>query len=511
MWKPENITKNLRDICPLPDISWHFTQDFIRELLLWDGEVKRSLCWSGTNGADADYIQCLCALGGIKASHAIQRNKHKSLRKPLHRMTFVFKETMGLRNVKKTTVNHKGMVYCVTVPYGNIIIRQNNRVAVTGNCHNSISKTRKHILDAYKDKALILGLTATPCRSDGKGLDAVYDSIIPCSSISELTKMGHLVPIQYFGSNSLPDLQDIPMVAGDYNQKILGKRVDKQKLVGDILENWLRIAPDRPTIVFATNVKHSRNIQETFSRNGISCEHIDAHTPAEERAAIIKRSESGETQILTNVAVFDQGFDAPWISCVILAKPTKSLARYIQTAGRGSRPHPGKKDCIIIDHAGTVNRHGFLDQHIEWTLSGKEIAWKTKDIAKQEKPPLTCSECQAQFRGATCPKCGFKVKSYGKKIEAMEAELHRFKKGKSTKKATKVYSIDDKQKFFGQLVLERYVKDYKPNWVLINYKKKFNQWPKNMDNIGPVEPDKEFKNWLTYQRIKFAKSHGKKK
>ena len=102
--------------------------------------------------------------------------------------------------------------------------------------HASVAKTRKAILDLYKDDSVIVGLTATPCRADGRPLGAIYQDIITVSSIKELTDLGFLVPGIYYGGKKLPDLKNIPIVAGDYNKKILGERVDKPKLVGDILE-----------------------------------------------------------------------------------------------------------------------------------------------------------------------------------------------------------------------------------------------------------------------------------
>ena len=101
-------------------------------------------------------------------------------------------------------------------------------------CHASIAKTRKAILELYKENTVILGLTATPCRADGRGLGEVYEDIVECISIENLTKEGHLVPVIYYGCKELPDLDNIPIVAGDYNKKVLGERVDKPKLIGDI-------------------------------------------------------------------------------------------------------------------------------------------------------------------------------------------------------------------------------------------------------------------------------------
>lgn len=370
-------------------------------------------------------------------------------------------------------------------------------------CHASIARTRKAILELYKDSTVILGLTATPCRADGRGLGEVYEDIVECISIERLTTEGHLVPVIYYGCKEMPDLTNIPVVAGDYNKKILGERVDKPKLIGDIYDNWARIAHDRRTVIFATNVKHSKHIKDLFERRGVPTEHIDAHTPEEERQDVLTRFRNGDIQVVTNVGVFSEGADFPWADCVVLAKPSKSYARYMQMAGRGLRPFPGKDNCIVIDHAGLVHRHGFLDDPVEWKLDGKEIAWKKKVVRKKEKQILECDECRHQFTGHRCPQCGWNVPDYGKRIQTTEDELEEIGKGK------RKYTTEEKRIFYGMLEYTRRIRGYAPGWAAHKFKLKFGCWPNHYKDQGPIEPDQAFLNWETYQRIKWVK--GKKK
>ena len=374
--------------------------------------------------------------------------------------------------------------------------------------HSSVAKTRKAILDLYKDTSLTIGLTATPCRSDGRPLGSIYTDIVTCSSISQLTTEGHLVPVIYYGAKHLPDLKNIKIVAGDYNQKELGKRVIKPKLVGDILENWLRIASNRQTIIFATNVKHSKYIKELLKENGIAIAHVDAHTPANKRQDVLNRLKIGELQVVTNVGVYSEGADFPWVSCIILAKPTKSFARYMQMAGRGLRPWPDKKDCILIDHTGAVKEHGFLDEDMDWTLEGKEKAWKKpKPLKTKEKVTMTCDECRAIFTGNRCPRCGLKVKFYTKKVAVAEAKLEQLTRGKVKKaKVKKTYSFAEKRYFYGQLKQYRIDKDYQEGWIANMYRKKFGVWPVSqvVSGVGAILPDRAFKNYITYLNIKHS-------
>ena len=376
--------------------------------------------------------------------------------------------------------------------------------------HASIAKTRKAILDLYKDTAVIVGLTATPCRADGRPLGAIYQDIITVSSIQELTKMGFLVPAVYYGAKKLPDLKNIPIVAGDYNKRILGTRVDKPKLVGDILENWLRIGCERPTVVFASNVKHSLHIKELFTKWGIDCEHVDAHTPSLERQGVLSRFKGGKTQVVTNVGVYSEGADFPWASCIILAKPTFSFMRYWQMAGRGLRPYPNKQDCIIIDHAGNVERHGFMDDPVIWTLEGKEKAWtKPKVRDRVEKPPLICEQCQTQFRGPVCPRCGLKVRFYGKKIECIEARLFRL--NKEEKQALDFLAIEkEKKRFLRMAEYHCREKQYNIGWIAHTYYKKYKVWPPRNRNYDMEKPDRGFRNYLLHLWIRNMKGRAKK-
>jgi len=365
--------------------------------------------------------------------------------------------------------------------------------------HASIARTRKAVLDLYKESTIILGLTATPCRADGLGLGEVYESIVSCTGIGPLTQDGYLVPVIYFGSKHVPDLKNIPTVAGDYNKKVLGERVDQPKLIGDIYDNWARIAHDRSTVIFAVNVKHSKHILNSFSEKGVKIEHVDAHTPSEDRQETLKRFRNGNTQVVTNVGVYAEGADFPWADCIVLARPSKSYARFVQMAGRGLRPYPGKANCIIIDHGGLVNQHGFLEDEVYWTLEGREKAWKKKIDRKREKKPLMCDECGCVFTGPVCPQCGTRIKNYGKKVATTDDELQELKNKKP--KATR----EEKEVFFAMLEYERRSRGYAPGWSAHKFKEKMGVWPKGLKDIGPIEPDEKMKNWLTYQRIRWAK------
>jgi len=381
----------------------------------------------------------------------------------------------------------------------------NADLVIYDEAHSSIARTRKAILELYKEGTVILGLTATPCRADGRGLGEVYEDIVSCTGIEELTKLNYLVPVVYYGCKEMPDLKNIPIVAGDYNKKVLGERVDIPKLVGDIYDNWARIAMDRQTVIFATNVKHSKHIKELFKRRGVSIEHVDAHTPEEERRDILNRFKIGYVQVVTNCAVYSEGADFPWASCIVLARPSKSYARYVQMAGRGLRPFKDKADCIMIDHAGLVHAHGFLDDPVEWTLDGKDKAWKKKIERKKEKKIFDCEMCGLKFVGKRCPTCGYEIPDWGKKVLTTDDELVEIKGSK--KKAT----TEEKRIFYGMLEHYRRSKGYSSGWCAHKFKSKFSTWPNKHKDQYPIQPDDKFYNWIKYQNIKWAKSRANPK
>src|SRR5262249_3996767 len=150
--------------------------------------------------------------------------------------------------------------------------------------------------------------------------------------------------------------------------------MDKTKLVGDIAENWLKYGKGRKTVVFASSVAHSVHLRDAFRDAGIRATHIDGSTPKDERDAALAQLAAGEITVLCNWMVLTAGWDCPEVGCCVLARPTKSMGLYRQMIGRVLRPAEGKMDAIIIDHAGCVFRHGFAEDHVEWTLSPDDRA-----------------------------------------------------------------------------------------------------------------------------------------
>lgn len=263
--------------------------------------------------------------------------------------------------------------------------------------HRAGADTYLEILKAFP-AARVLGLTATPIRSDGKGLSDLFQALVKVSSVSELTALGFLVPATVYTTPLNPDFSKIKTKMGEYDKKAVAAAMDQEDLVGDIYANWKRLAGDRQTIIFACSLQHAAHIQAVFQAAGESICYVDGETPEEERDERLAAYAAGKYRVVVNVGILTEGYDAPSTGCVVLARPTKSLGLYLQMAGRGLRPSPGKTDMIILDHGGNVFRHGLVEEDRDWDLSGERV--------KRRKRLTRCFACQCVHDKRACPACG---------------------------------------------------------------------------------------------------------
>jgi DNA repair protein RadD len=259
--------------------------------------------------------------------------------------------------------------------------------------HHCPAQTYRAIIESYPD-AILIGMTATPCRGDGRGLGGIFQEMIECPQVPELIEGGYLVRTRVYAPVD-PDLKGVRTVAGDYNEKQLAGRMDRPQLVGDICTHWHKFGERRKTVAFATSVGHSIHIRDEFVRSGVRAEHIDGSTPKPERDASLARLASGEIELVSNCMVLTEGWDMPAVGCCILARPTKKMGLYRQMIGRVLRPADGKPDAIILDHSGAVYRHGFVEDRVEWTLDPdkKAVAPRHQQRERQSTRLIECSQC----------------------------------------------------------------------------------------------------------------------
>jgi len=301
----------------------------------------------------------------------------------------------------------------------------------------SVSRTWRAVADYYTT-SFIIGFTATPCRTDGRGLGpptGYYTKLIVGATYEELLALKRLVPARIVAPRT-PDLKGIKVSKGDYAKGELEKRMNQDVLVGNILDDYKKWGEDRVAIVFASGINHSIHIRNEFRRAGIPAEHLDGKTDKSEREDIMGALREGRI-VLCNYGVATVGVDVPIAKCGIIARPTKSLRLWRQMCGRFARPYPGYSDYLIIDHSASWERHGFPDVDIPWSLDAKEkigerIEKEKKKKERAELEPYKCKECHEVYRGPRCPKCGYRPERKPKSVKMEKGDLHEVDRSKIT-------------------------------------------------------------------------------
>ena len=244
-------------------------------------------------------------------------------------------------------------------------------LVVIDEAHHALAKTYKRMWETWPD-AKFLGLTATPCRLNGKGFTDLFDLLVQSWDIPTFIKEKWLSTYDFVSIKADSRTQQLISslkkrgADGDYQVKemdaVLNKRPSIERLYNCVME----YAHNRKGFIYAININHARSIAEYYQSQGVHAVAIDSHTPVKERERIISSFRSGGLQVLVNVDIFSEGFDCPDVEFIQLARPTLSLAKYLQMVGRGLRPSKGKKNCMIIDNVGLYRVFGLPSQIWDW-------------------------------------------------------------------------------------------------------------------------------------------------
>ena len=272
-------------------------------------------------------------------------------------------------------------------------------------CHHATASTWRKILEFFPN-AKVLGVTATPERLGGHGLGDVFQSLVIGPMARELIEMGSLTPYQYYAPPAKFNADEIRVKFGEYVKADMEVQMDQNAVIGDIIDNYNKLAKGMRAVCYCVSLAHSKHIAESFCACGIPAMHIDGETPDIIREQAIQDFRDDKIKILCNVDLISEGFDVPAMEAVILARPTQSLTLYIQQAMRPMRPdknNPGKV-AVIIDHVGNVFRHGMPDEDREWTLEPK----KKKVSQERVLTVKTCPNCfSAHYAARQCTVCGY--------------------------------------------------------------------------------------------------------
>ena len=261
-----------------------------------------------------------------------------------------------------------------------------------------------HKLEAELQKLMpVIGMTATP---HGHHIEPSYKELIRVVTIPDLIGLDYLVPASLYAPKQQIDLSNVGHSTGDYALNQMAESA--AKIQGDIVANWKRLASDRPTLVFASNVAHAEQLARGFNDEGVTAAAITYNTGATEVTEILERFEAGDIQVVTSVNKIAAGFDAPWASCVVLARATASECLYIQMVGRGLRPFEGKDNCLLLDHGRNAARFGHPMDYVPPELY--EAADRATPRFHGEEKAHFCAPCGAQLtsRYAICKSCGAK-------------------------------------------------------------------------------------------------------
>ena len=293
---------------------------------------------------------------------------------------------------------------------------------VVDEAHHTSASTWEQILKA-NPKARLLGVTATPVRATGSGLGEFYDSLIIGPSYEELTNAGYLTPIEIYAPPVI-DSSGLHVRAGEYVQSEVVQRADKPTVTGDAIRHYIQHCAGKRAIVFDVSVDAARKRAAAFRDSGFKSEAIDGTLSREVRSMAIAGFRRGDIQVLTSCNLVTEGFDLPAIEVGIDLTPTKSLANFLQRAGRVLRPMEGKSVALYFDHARNVERFGFPTEAREWSLADVP---EGADSAKSQPGVRICKSCYAVSPAwaKTCKACGEAFKVEGRKIKQKEGELKK--------------------------------------------------------------------------------------
>lgn len=271
-------------------------------------------------------------------------------------------------------------------------------------CHSHHSKFARFL--TYHDEkraamglhpSYVIGLSATP---QAKGLADVYREIVLGPSTQWLIDNKFLARFRYFSATQ-GHLEKLVMRGGEYTKDSEAEAMSG--LAGHLVRDWHRLASGLPTVGFFPRRSHAMDAMEQLRAAGLRVEYVDGDTPDDERRSMFWRLNNAELDYLCNVQVIERGTDIPRIGCVQLCVAIGSVVRYRQMIGRGSRMHPEKADCLVIDHADNVRRHGLFEDDPHWTLD--TTAKDPGEVGK--RPTIECPRCKAVYRGGKCSNCGY--------------------------------------------------------------------------------------------------------
>ena len=341
-------------------------------------------------------------------------------------------------------------------------------LVVIDECHHVTASQYQEIVTACADAAVI-GLTATPYRLDGSGLGDVFDWIEAGPQVAELVRLGFLVPPVVYAPPSPEELSRIRLRAGDVSMRDAAGILDKTAPIAEIVASWRLRAAGRTSVGFACTVEHAQHLAAAFVAAGIPATAVDGAMAAGERAARLQDLAEGRVRVLFNCAVLTEGWDLPTCSCVILARPTHSRCLWRQMIGRGLRAAAGKRDCVILDHVGSVHRFGRPDADDRYSLDGE----------RKGDGLLRCPDCEETVGHLPCcPACGWVVPLPEPRATDLPGGIELQQRTElDLELAARGDDLEERRLLYLDWMAIARAKGYNPGWAAHRYRDRFGTWP----------------------------------
>lgn len=273
-----------------------------------------------------------------------------------------------------------------------------------------------------------LGVTATPIRLSGEGLEQCFDDMVVGPTTADLIAAGHLCDYRMFRPPTVIDRTKWRTSGGDYNIGDMEASLMAPRITGDAVEHYERLSPGARAVVFGVTVRHCNEIAGRFEAAGHPAGVLTGDMPRQDRTQLVRDFAAGKCRILVSCNVISEGFDLPAIETAILLRPTQSLSLYLQQVGRALRTYPGKEKAVILDHVGNVDKHGLPCIERDWSLAGR----KKRSKADDEATPGTklCEACFAinPVGSQACSYCGTPFASKERKIQEEDGSLQEIKR-----------------------------------------------------------------------------------
>ena len=339
-------------------------------------------------------------------------------------------ETFKLQGVSMSLAT-TGMVQTLTRRINQL---DEPQLILVDEAHHALAKSYLNILDAFPN-AYVLYFTATPIRTGHDQLDQIADDIVTGKSIKWLTDHHFLAPFHYYGLGDI-DRSKLRKSNGDYSSESMDQAISHE-IYGHIVEQYQRLAKGKQAVVYCHSIESAKKITQQFEQAGITAAEVDGNTEVALRDELVQKFRGQKLTILANVNLFTEGVDLPNVDCVIMARPTSSLALYLQFSMRCLNPREGKT-AIIIDHVDNFLTFGLPNNDRNWS---EAIVTKDKRKAKsstENGPAIAqCSYCfgtfyREQIVDGCCPLCGHKLKKENKDYKIVNVDLQEIKEKLAT-------------------------------------------------------------------------------